>query len=218
MLNTGNILRQNEIRTTLFSYKLNSPKKLSSALSTLEKSLKGLRIAEIILGAIAIALSAAVLANPDVTTLLFVTLLGIALIMVGISRIIVGVAAKQVSKGFRGISIGIGVVSIVGGSYALVNPVAAVVTLVTIIAIIVLIHGLGLIATGFDSRVIDKLSLIGYFALGAISVGFGCILFAYPGLAVVMTILLVSIGLLFNGIASIISGITGNTRLSPITK
>ena len=183
-----------------------------------EKSTKGLRIAEIILGAIAIALSAVVLANPDVTTLLFVTFLGIALIMVGISRIIVGAAAKQVSKGFRGISIGIGVVSIVGGLYALANPVAAVVTLVTIIAIIVLIHGLGLIATGIASRGIDKGSRIGNIALGAIAVGFASILFAYPGLAVVMTILLVSIGLLFNGIASIISGITGNTRLSPITK
>ena len=65
-------------------------------MSTLEKSPKGLRIAEIILGAIAIALSAAVLANPDVTTLLFVTLLGIALIMIGISRIIVGIQLSRV--------------------------------------------------------------------------------------------------------------------------
>jgi len=35
---------------------------------------------------------------------------------------------------------------------------------------------------------------------------------------VVMTIVLVSIGLLFNGIASILSGITGNPRLYPTTK
>ena len=90
----------------------------------LEKSPKGIRIAEIILGVIAIALSAAVIANPDVTTLLYITLLGIALIMIGISRIIVGASAKQVSKGSRAISIGIGVVSIAGGLFALANPIA----------------------------------------------------------------------------------------------
>jgi uncharacterized protein YceK len=33
-----------------------------------------------------------------------------------------------------------------------------------------------------------------------------------------MVVVFLSIGLLFNGIASIISGITGNPRLSPIPK
>jgi len=182
------------------------------------KSPKGLRIAEIILGAIAIGLSVAVLGNPDVTTLLFVMFLGIALIMVGISRIIVGAAAKQVSKGFRGINIGIGIVSIAGGLFSLANPIAAVVMLITIIAIIVLIHGLGLVATGIASQGISKWSRIGTIVIGAIAVGFAGILLGYPGLAVVMTIVLVSIGLLFNGIASILSGITGNPRLYPTTK
>ena len=67
-------------------------------MSTLEKSPKGLRIAQIILGAIAVALSGAVLANPDTTTLLYVTLLGIALIMVGISKIIEGGLAPKYKR------------------------------------------------------------------------------------------------------------------------
>ena len=75
----------------------------------IEKSPKGLRIAQIILGAIAIALSGAVLANPDTTTLLFVTFLGIALIMVGISKIIEGGLSRQITKGSKGINIGIGI-------------------------------------------------------------------------------------------------------------
>jgi len=41
---------------------------------------------------------------------------------------------------------------------------------------------------------------------------------ANPGLVLMMMIIFLSIGLLFNGIASIISGITGNPRLSPIPK
>jgi uncharacterized membrane protein HdeD (DUF308 family) len=55
----------------------------------LEKSPTWLRIAQIILGAIAIALSVAVLANPDVTSLFFVTLLGIYFIILFISKFFV---------------------------------------------------------------------------------------------------------------------------------
>jgi uncharacterized membrane protein HdeD (DUF308 family) len=53
--------------------------------------------------------------------------------------------------------------------------------------------------------------------LGAIAVGFASILFASPGLAIVMMIMFLSLGLLFNGIASILSGITGSRRISPTT-
>jgi len=182
-----------------------------------EKSPKGLRIAQIILGAIAIALSGAVLANPDTTTLLYVTLLGIALIMVGISKIIEGGLAQN-TKGSRGINIGIGIISIIGGIFALANPVAAVATLIWIISIFILIHGLGLIASGISTRDASKGSRIGTMILGAIAVGFASILLASPGLALVMMIMFLSLGLLFNGIASILSGITGNRKISPILK
>ena len=185
-------------------------------MSTLEKSPKGLRIAQIILGAIAIALSGAVLANPDTTTLLYVTFLGIALIMIGISKIIEGGLSKS-TKGSRGINIGIGIISIIGGIFALVNPVAAISTLIWIISIFILIHGLGLIASGISTRDSTKGSRIGTMILGAIAVGFASILLASPGLAVVMMIMFLSLGLLFNGIASILSGITGNRRISPTT-
>ncbi len=182
------------------------------------KSPKGLRIAQIILGGIAIALSGFILANPDATTWFFVVFLGIALIMVGISKIIEGVIAKHVSKGSRFISMGIGVVAIAGGFFAIANPVAAIATLIWVISIFILIHGLGLVANGAISRSEGKASRIANIIIGGIVIGFAAILLANPGLAIVMTIIFVSIGLLFNGIASIISGITGNPRLSPIPK
>jgi len=182
------------------------------------KSPKGLRIAQMVLGGIAIALSGMVIANPDVTTLFFVTLLGIALIMVGISKIIEGALAKHVSKGSRFISLGIGVVSIAGGFFALANPIAAVATLIFIITIFILIHGICLIANGLASRSEGKASRIPNIIIGIIVIGFGAILYASPGLALVMMIIYLSIGLLFNGIASIISGITGNPRIAPIPK
>ena len=181
-----------------------------------EKTPKGVRIAEIILGAIAIALSGWVLSNPDTTTLLYVTLLGIALIMIGISRIIAGAVPKQVSKGFRGINIGIGAISVAGGVFALVNPIAAVVTLITIVSIFILIHGLGLIASGIASKNMEKAPRIANIVLGGIAVAFAGVLYGYPGLGVVMMLVFLSLGLLFNGIASIISGITGNKMMTPI--
>ena len=181
-----------------------------------QKSSKGLRIGQIILGGIAIALSGAVLANPDTTTLLYVTLLGIALIMVGISKILEG-GIGQSSKGSRGINIGIGIISVIGGIFALANPVAAIVTLIWIISIFILIHGIGLIASGISTRDSSKGSRIGSMILGAIAVGFASILLASPGLALVMMIMFLSLGLLFNGIASILSGITGNRKIAPTT-
>jgi len=180
------------------------------------KTPKGLRIGQIILGGIAIALSGAVLANPDTTTLLYVTLLGFALIMIGISKIIEGGLAQS-TKGSRGINIAIGIISIIGGIFALANPVAAIGTLIWIISIFILIHGLGLIASGIATRDAAKGSRIGSMILGAIAVGFASILLAYPGLAIVMMIMFLSLGLLFNGIASILSGITGTRRISTTT-
>ena len=185
---------------------------------SLEKTSKGIRISEIILGAIAIGLAGFVISNPEVTTALLVMFLGFALIVTGISRVIVGAVSKQVSTGFRGINLGIGVLSIIGGIFTIVNPVTAIATLIFIVAIFILIHGLGLIGSGVASRGLDKGSRVSGIVLGAIAVAFAVILLVNPGLAVVMMIIFMSLGLLFNGIASIISGITGNRILQPLSK
>jgi uncharacterized membrane protein HdeD (DUF308 family) len=179
---------------------------------SLEKSPTWLRIAQIVLGAIAIALSVAVIANPDVTSLFFVTLLGIALIMVGISKIIEGFIVKQLSKGTRIISIIIGAISIGGGFFSLANPIAALLTLIMVITIFILIHGAGLIGNGIASRSESKASRIANVIIGGIVIAFSMVLFALPSLTLVLMVMYLSIGLLFNGIGSIISGISGHKR------
>ncbi len=183
-----------------------------------EKTPKGIRIAEIILGAITIALAVFVISSPDTTTVILVTLLGLSLIFTGIARIIVGGVAKQISKGYRAINIAIGVISIIGGIFAIANPITAIATLIWIVSIFILIHGLGLIASGIVSRGVDKGSRVSGIVLGGIAVGFASILLVYPGLALVMMIIFLSLGLLFNGIASVISGITGNRIMQPLAK
>lgn len=183
---------------------------------SIEKSPIWLRITQIVLGAIAIALSGMVLANPDVTTMFFVTLLGISLVMVGISKIIEGAVVRHVSKGSRLVSIVIGVISIIGGFLSLANPIAVVLTLVTVITIFILIHGAGLVANGIASKSEGKGSRIANIVVGGIAIAFSIALFAYPGLTLIMMVVYLSIGLLFNGIGSIISGIMGH-RLSTKT-
>ena len=185
--------------------------------AVLEKSPTWLRITQIILGAIAIALSIAVIANPDTTSLFFVTLLGISLIMVGISKIIEGVLVKQLSKGTRIISIIIGAISIGGGFFSLAHPIAALMTLIMIITVFILIHGAGLIGNGIASRNESKASRIANVIIGGIVLAFSMILFALPSLTLVLMVMYLSIGLLFNGIGSIISGITGHKRSMPRT-
>ena len=142
---------------------------------SLEKSPIWLRITQIILGAIAIALSAAVLANPDVTSLFFVTLLGISLIMVGISKIIEGILVKQLSKGSRIISIIVGAISIGGGFFSLAHPIVALVTLIMVITIFILIHGAGLIGNGIASKNEHKSSRIANVIIGGIVIAFSLI-------------------------------------------
>jgi uncharacterized membrane protein HdeD (DUF308 family) len=174
-----------------------------------EKSPAWLRIAQIILGAIAVALSGWIIANPTETALLYVAFLGIALLMVGISKIIEGIVSRQIPKSTKAISIVIGIISIIGGIFSLVNPIAAVVTLIMIVSIVILIHGLGLIVTGIADKSLSKGSRIANIVLGILAVAVSASIHAMPGLAVAMTLILVSIGLLFHGIASIIAGIIG---------
>jgi uncharacterized membrane protein HdeD (DUF308 family) len=130
--------------------------------------------------------------------------------MVGISKIIEGALLRQLSKGPRIISIVIGIISIGGGFFSLAQPIAAIVALITIITIFILIHGAGLVANGIASKNESRGARIANIVIGGIVLGFSAILFAYPSLTLVLMVLYLSIGLLFNGIGSIVSGIIGH--------
>lgn len=161
------------------------------------------------MGAIAIALSGWVIANPTETALLYVAFIGFALLMVGLSKIMEGIISRQLPKSIKAISIVIGIISIIGGIFTLVNPIAAVVTLIMIISIVILIHGLGLVATGVADSSLGRGSRVANIILGILAIAVSASIHAMPGLVVAMTLILASLGLLFHGIASIISGIIG---------
>jgi len=181
-----------------------------------EKAPTWIRILEIVLGAIAIAASGIVLANPDTTTVLIVMLLSISLLVVGISSIITGAVVSHLPKSLRGIKIGMGIVAIIGSIFSIANPVAAALAFVNLIAIFVLIYGAGLIAEGIGRKE-SKASKIASIVIGVIVVILSAILLALPGFTLVLLIMILSISLLLNGIARIISGITGR-QIRPISQ
>lgn len=181
--------------------------------SFVNKSPTWLRIAQIILGAIAIALSGWVIANPAATTLMFIAFLGFALLMIGFSRIIEGIVVRDHTKSARMISIATGIISIIGGGFAIANPISAVAMLIMIVSFVILIHGIGLIVSGATIKSLGKGARIANIILGILAIIASAVIHAIPGLALAMTLILLSVGLLFNGIASIISGIIGQ-RLS----
>ena len=176
------------------------------------KSSTGTRIAEIILGAISIVLAGFIIANPASTAIFLIMILGYGLIFVGIARIVGGFTQSGVSAAMRAISIGTGALSIIGGTLAVWNPLEATAILIFVVTIFIMIHGFGLIGSGIGARGIPKGPRIGIIIMGIIAVGFSSILLAMPGLAVELVILFMSISLFFNGIGSIVSGITGNKQ------
>ena len=173
------------------------------------KSSKGTRIAEIILGIITIALAGFIISNPAGTALFLIMILGYALIFVGISRVIAGFVQKDASGAIRGVSIGTGVLSMIGGIVAVFNPVGATAILIVVVTIFIMIHGFGLIGSGISARGVSKGARGGIIITGIISIGFSAVLLVNPGFAIELVVLLMSLSLFFNGIASIISGIIG---------
>jgi uncharacterized membrane protein HdeD (DUF308 family) len=82
--------------------------------------------------------------------------------------------------------------------------------LIMAVTIFIMIHGFGLIGSGTSARSAPKGPRITIILMGVLAIGLSSALLVCTELAVEMMILFMSVSLLFNGIASMISGITGN--------
>lgn len=177
------------------------------------KSPTWLRILQFVAGGIAIALSGYVISNPVPTSLFFIIILGISLLVVGISSILNGFFHSTTAKGTRAIEIAIGIVAIIGGFFTFAHPIAALASLVWFTALFVLIFGAGLVATGIARRDQSKGTRIAKIIIGIITVFLSGVLLEYPGLTLSMMILLLSINLFIQGVDRIISGAIGHIAI-----
>jgi uncharacterized membrane protein HdeD (DUF308 family) len=168
---------------------------------------KGIRISQIVLGAIAIILSIAILVNPGLGIATLIFLLSVTLLVVGIERVAVGVF-PHLTKSSRIGNIVLGVLAIGLGIAVIAFPLLATIFLVSLLAVGLLFVGIARIIHGIVDKKISKWSRIFLIAVGILSLAVSFIVFASPIFGVILLTLILAIDLLIIGIESISHGVS----------
>jgi uncharacterized membrane protein HdeD (DUF308 family) len=177
------------------------------------KSSKGIRISQIVLGGIAIALSLAVIINPGVGIATITFLLSITLLVVGIERLVTGITTlSKHSKSSRFGNIALGALAALLGIAVLAFPLFTTAVLVTLLALGLLFTGIARIIHGISDKYISKWSKGFLVGVGILSLAVSFMVFASPALGVFLLTLVLGINLLIIGIQSVAFAISGHQR------
>jgi uncharacterized membrane protein HdeD (DUF308 family) len=176
------------------------------------KSPRGIRISQIVLGAIAIALSLAVISSPGVGIATISFLLSITLLVVVIERLVTGFTPSEQSKSSRFGNIGLGALAALLGIAVLAFPVFTTGVLVTLLALGLLFIGIARIIHGISDKNISKWSKGFLVGVGILSLAVSFTVFAYPKFGVFLLTLVLGINLLIIGIQSVAYAISGHQR------
>ena len=176
---------------------------------------KGLRIAQIVLGIIAIALSISVMAQPRAGVTLLVFLLSVTLLVLGIERVIAGIGLKDLPKSSRIGNIILGGLTIALGIVVISYPVFAAEFLILLLAIGLLFMGIARMLYGvLGRRNVSKWSKSFAIGVGILSIAVSIMVFASPLLGAFLLTLVLAINLLILGIESIAHGTSGRKHVS----
>jgi uncharacterized membrane protein HdeD (DUF308 family) len=173
-----------------------------------KNSLKSIRISQIVLGIIAIALSLAIIVNPGVGVVTLVTLLSITLFVAGLERVVVGVFSN-LKKSSRIGNIVLGAITIGLGVGVMAFPLMTTIFLVTLLAIGLLFLGAARIIQGISNKNISKWSRVSLVGVGIFSLAISSIVFTDPVAGVILLTLLLAINLLIIGAESVVHGVSG---------
>jgi uncharacterized membrane protein HdeD (DUF308 family) len=176
------------------------------------KSPKGIRILQIVLGGIAIALSLAIIANPGVGIATLTFLLSITLLVVGIERVVTGFTLSKHSKSSRFGNIGLGALAALTGIAVLAFPLFTTGVLITLLALGLLFTGIARIIHGMSEKNTSKWSKGLLVGVGILSLAVSFMVFASPALGVFLLTLVLGINLLIIGIQSVAYAISGHQR------
>lgn len=174
------------------------------------KSSKGIRISQIVLGGIAIALSLAVIVNPGVGIATLTFLLSITLVVVGIERLVTGITLSKHSRSSRLGNIALGALAALLGIVVLAFPLFTTGVLVTLLALGLLFTGIARIIHGISDKNISKWSKGFLVGVGILSLAVSSMVIAYPALGVFVLTLVLGINLLIIGIQSVAYAISGH--------
>ena len=183
--------------------------------TTSEKGVsKGIRILQIIVGIIAIALSSAVIVNPGFAIEFLVFLLSITLFVVGIERVSIAFLPYIRKSSTRIGNIVLGGLAIALSIIVIGFPIFAIGFLVTLLALGLLFIGIARIIHGVIDNQTSKWSRIFLVAVGILSIGISFIVFANPLLGIFILAFMLAVNLLIIGIESIVHGVSGKRNIA----
>ena len=174
----------------------------------------GIRILQIIVGIIAIALSIAVILNPGFGIEFLVFLLSITLFVVGIERVSIAFLPYIRKSSTRIGNIVLGGLAIILAIIVIAFPIFAIGFLVTLLALGLLFIGAARIIHGVLDKQTSKWSRIFLVAVGILSIGISFIVFVNPLFGIFLLTFILAINLLIIGIESIVHGASGKRNLA----
>ncbi|MGZ5485604.1 MAG: DUF308 domain-containing protein, partial [Nitrososphaeraceae archaeon] len=168
---------------------------------------KGIRILQIILGIITIAISMAIIVNPGFGTKFLVSLISIILFVVGIERISIGFLpkiAKSTTRTsnfvFRISNIALGALTIGLAILVLALPLSAIGFLVTLLAVGLLFIGIARIVSGIIDKQASKWSRALLIGVGILSIVVSFLVITEPFLGLFALVFMLAVNLLIIGI------------------
>ena len=167
-----------------------------------------MRVFQIGLGIIAIALSTYVLAFPTATFFTIVYILGIILLIVGIESVVSGIFSPSPGRSRWG-TVGLGILVIIVAIIAMSFPIGTGVFLLFLLAIALLFDGIAHVVHGVGDKSTGKGSRIFSIVAGVIAIGLSIMIMGSPLLGAVFISILLSVALLIIGIQIIFAGVTG---------
>ena len=175
---------------------------------------KGIRILQIIVGVIVIALSIAVIINPGFGIEILVFLLSLTLLVVGIERISIAFLPYIRKSSTRISNIVLGGLAIALAIIVIAFPIFTIGLLVTLLAIGLLFIAAGRIVHEVFNKQTSKWSRIFLVAVGILSIGISFIVFTNPLLGIFILTFMLAVNLLIIGVESIVHGVSGKRNIA----
>jgi uncharacterized membrane protein HdeD (DUF308 family) len=174
---------------------------------------KGIRILQIIIGIIAVALSIGVIVNPGFGIENLVFLLSLTLLVVGIERVSIGFLPYIRKSSTRISNIVLGELAIVLSLIVIAFPIFTIGFLVTLLSLGLLFIGVARIVHGIFDKQTSKWSRIFLVMVGILSITIAFMVFINPLLGIFILVFMLAVNLLIIGIESIIHGASGKRNL-----
>jgi uncharacterized membrane protein HdeD (DUF308 family) len=175
---------------------------------------KGIRILQIIIGIIAVALSIGVIVNPGFGIENLVFLLSLTLLVVGIERVSIGFLPYIRKSSTRISNIVLGELAIVLSLIVIAFPIFTIGFLVTLLSLGLLFIGVARIVHGIFDKQTSKWSRIFLVMVGILSITIAFMVFINPLLGIFILVFMLAVNLLIIGIESIVHGASGKRNLA----